>query len=86
MIRFSYFLLTVFCVASLLLAFEGTAHAYADPGSGLLAIQIIGSTLAGVGFYFRQKFGRFFMRRPIAAEQTGIESDMGGDAIESKHE
>lgn len=55
--------LTVFCVASLLLAFEGTAHAYADPGSGLLALQIIGSTLAGIGFYFRQKFGRFFTRR-----------------------
>jgi len=63
MAHFSRALLTVFCLCSLLLAFEGTAHAYADPGSGLLALQIIGSTLAGVGFYFRQKVGRLFMRR-----------------------
>lgn len=65
-------LLTVFCVASVLLALEGTAHAYADPGSGLLALQIIGSTLAGIGFYFRQKFGRFFARR-----NAGIDSSPG---------
>jgi hypothetical protein len=63
MVRLSRFLLTVFCLCSLLLAFQGTAQAYADPGSGLLALQIIGSTLAGIGFYFRQKIGKFFMRR-----------------------
>jgi len=73
MIRFSHFLLTLFCLASLMLAFEGTAHAYADPGSGLLALQIIGSTLAGVGFYFRQKFGRFFMRRTASADQDVVD-------------
>lgn len=63
-------LLTIFCLASLMLALEGTAHAYADPGSGLLALQIIGSTLAGVGFYFRQKFGRLFARRRGAASSS----------------
>lgn len=74
MIRLSHFLLTVFCLVSLLLAFQGTAHAYADPGSGLLALQIIGSTLAGVGFYFRQKVGKFFMRRRHPVETAAIES------------
>ena len=29
---------------------------------GLLALQIIGSTLAGIGFYFRQKVGKLFVR------------------------
>lgn len=72
MIRLSRFFLTVFCVASLLLAFQGTAHAYADPGSGLLALQVIGSTLAGIGFYFRQKIGKFFIRRRIAAGGPAI--------------
>ena len=56
------------------MAFEGTAHAYADPGSGLMALQILGSTLAGVGFYFRQKLGRFFVRRnaPVVAENEAL--------------
>ena len=72
-IRFSHFLLTVFCLASLLLAFQGTAHAYADPGSGLLALQIIGSTLAGIGFYFRQKVGKLFMRWSHSVGSTAAE-------------
>ena len=39
MIRISHFILTVFCLCSLLLAFQGSAQAYADPGSGLLAFR-----------------------------------------------
>lgn len=73
MIRLSHFLLTVFCLVSLLLAFQGTAYAYADPGSGLLALQIIGSTLAGIGFYFRQKVGKLFMRRRHAVATAAVE-------------
>lgn len=72
MMRFSHFLLTVFCLGCLLLAFQGTAQAYADPGSGLLALQIIGSTLAGIGFYFRQKIGKFFIHRRVAAGGPAI--------------
>jgi hypothetical protein len=39
------------------------AYAYVDPGSGLLFIQVIGSTFAGITFLLRKKirelFGRF---------------------------
>lgn len=76
MIRISHFILTVFCLCSLLLAFQGSAQAYADPGSGLLALQIIGSTLAGIGFYFRQKVGKFFMRRRYPSEAAVVEADI----------
>lgn len=82
MIRLSHFLLTVFCLASLLLAFQGTAHAYADPGSGLLALQIIGSTLAGIGFYFRQKVGKFFIRRRVASGGPAIKPGSPEDSAE----
>jgi hypothetical protein len=85
-IRFSHFLLTVFCLASLLLAFQGTAHAYADPGSGLLTLQIIGSTLAGIGFYFRQKVGKLFMRWSHPVESTAVEPRSSDDRTESKSE
>lgn len=80
------FFLTVFCVAGLLLAFQGTAHAYADPGSGLLALQIIGSTLAGIGFYFRQKIGKIFIRRRIAAGGPAIKPGSPEDPPESQPE
>lgn len=88
MIRFSHFLITVFCLFSLLMAFEGTAHAYADPGSGLLALQIIGSTLAGVGFYCRQKVGRFFMRRqaPVSHPDSNLATPIDIDPVASTPE
>ena len=79
MVRVSRLLVTVFCLCSLLLAFQGTAQAYADPGSGLLALQIIGSTLAGIGFYFRQKVGKFFIRRRNPAEVAAVEADSQDD-------
>lgn len=86
MIRLSRFFITAFCLASLLLAFQGTAQAYADPGSGLLALQIIGSTLAGIGFYFRQKVGKFFIRRRVAAGGPAIKLGSSDDPSESKQE
>ena len=36
------------------------AHAYVDPGSGLLALQIIGSTLAGATFLVRKRIRDLF--------------------------
>lgn len=86
MLRFSYFALTLFCFGCVLLAFQGTAHAYADPGSGLLALQIIGSTLAGVGFYFRQKIGKLFIRRRVAAGGPAIKPGSPEDPPESTKE
>jgi hypothetical protein len=45
----------------------------------LLALQIIGSTLAGIGFYFRQKVGKFFIRRRNPAEVAAVEADSQDD-------
>lgn len=86
MIRLSRYFLTAFCLASLLLAFQGTAQAYADPGSGLLALQIIGSTLAGIGFYFRQKIGKLLIRRRVAAGGPAIKPGSPDDPSEMKPE
>lgn len=33
-----------------------TAHAYADPGSGQLLLQVLGSFFVGLIFYFRRIF------------------------------
>jgi len=55
---------TVYCVAgvvqiaALLCAFEKPAYAYADPGSGYLLFQIVGSMLAGAVFFVRHRLRR----------------------------
>jgi hypothetical protein len=44
------------------LVFEQPAYAYADPGTGLLAIQAAGSALVAVGWYLRRKIHALFHR------------------------
>lgn len=52
--------LTVFCCLCLMLATERRAMAYIDPGSGLLALQSLGSMLAAAGFFLRRRIMRLF--------------------------
>lgn len=42
------------------LVFERPAYAYADPGTGLLAVQAVGSALVATGWYLRRKIYSFF--------------------------
>ncbi len=55
-----------FCLAAWLLVtvntFARPAFGYIDPGSGLLVFQIIGSTIAGMGFLLRRSLRQFFSR------------------------
>jgi O-antigen/teichoic acid export membrane protein len=44
------------------LLFERPAYAYADPGTGLLAIQAVGSALVASGWYLRRKIYALFHR------------------------
>jgi len=57
-------LLHVFPVVLILvgaaLVFERPAFAYADPGTGLLAVQAAGSALVATGWYLRRKIYSLF--------------------------
>jgi hypothetical protein len=53
---FSLFL--IFLGATLI--FERAAYAYADPGTGLLAVQAAGSALVATGWYLRRKIFALF--------------------------
>jgi hypothetical protein len=44
-------------------AFQKPAYAYADPGSGLLFLQVAGSMVAGALFIVRSKLSKLFHRR-----------------------
>ncbi len=52
----------VLIFAGALLVFERPAYAYADPGTGLLAIQAVGSALVAGGWYLRRKIYALFHR------------------------
>lgn len=47
-------------VLGAVILFERPAYAYADPGTGLLAIQAAGSALVASGWYLRRKIYALF--------------------------
>jgi hypothetical protein len=79
--------LTIFCCACLMLATERRAMAYVDPGSGLLALQSIGSMLAAAGFFMRRRImGLFNKKKPLAsAEPRLTESRLTGRKEDSRN-
>lgn len=60
------------------LVFERPAYAYADPGTGLLAVQAAGSALVATGWYLRRKLYALFHSgdtRPNEPEQQSAAAD-----------
>jgi len=66
-------------MALLLSALARPAYAYVDPGSGLLAIQVGGSMLAGALFVLRSKV-RKLLRLAPPQPKPEAESDLHQDA------
>lgn len=54
--------LVAFCLAVWLGGSAKPVYAYADPGTGLMAIQILGSTLAGFLFLTRKRIFDLLVR------------------------
>lgn len=54
--------LVAFCLVLWLGTSAKPLYAYADPGSGLMAIQILGATSAGVLFFIRKRIFNLFAR------------------------
>lgn len=52
------------------LLFERPAYAYADPGTGLLAIQAVGSALVASGWYLRKKIYSLLHRGAEAGQHA----------------
>jgi len=52
----------VMILVGAVLLFERPAYAYADPGTGLLAVQAAGSALIATGWYLRRKIVALFHR------------------------
>lgn len=64
------------CLGILLLA-ERPAYAYTDPGTGLLAIQAMGSAMVAAGWYLRRKIYALFHRDSAAQAKPESDGDEG---------
>lgn len=67
-------LLTLLAIAqfvTLAIAFQKPAYAYADPGSGLLFLQVAGSMAAGALFIVRSKLRKLFRMGKEIDEPVG---------------
>ena len=64
-LRCCFLLLGALQIAALLVAFERPAHAYIDPGSGFVFLQVVGSMFAGAVYYLRHRIKRMLtFRKP----------------------
>jgi hypothetical protein len=62
------------------LLFERPAYGYADPGTGLLAIQAVGSALVAGGWYLRRKiYTLFHPAKAATPEQETLPMSEDGD-------
>jgi hypothetical protein len=68
--RFLPFLLSVVTCICLLAATERRALAYVDPGSGLLALQSLGSIAAAAAYFMRRRILALFGKGPQPASKT----------------
>jgi hypothetical protein len=64
----------VLMVIGAVLLFERPAYAYADPGTGLLAIQAFGSALVAAGWYLRRKIYALVHRSAPGGRNTEVYS------------
>lgn len=69
------FPLVLMLVGALILS-ERPAYAYADPGTGLLALQAAGSALVAAGWYLRRKIYSLFHRAEPVAESRNDAADL----------
>jgi hypothetical protein len=70
---FQFFSVVLILVGAALL-FERSAYAYADPGTGLLAVQAAGSALVATGWYLRRKIYSLFHSDNAAAPKADKQS------------
>lgn len=83
---FTRFLLAVLGflqIMALVIAGEKQAHAYVDPGSGLLALQVAGSTVAGVVFLVRYRVRKALGLLTKKIDPSGAESAIHPTEIRS---
>lgn len=73
-LKLKYFAVTSLFLFALSLSLERQAHAYADPGSTLLAFQSLSAVVTGALFYWRRRLKSFFVRSASARTDGATKS------------
>ena len=68
--KLKYFAITLMLLIAFSFTFERQAHAYVDPGSGLLIFQGISAVFSGALFYFRRRLKNLFVKNPKSVPQS----------------
>ena len=68
--KLRYFAITLTLLIALSFTFERQAHAYVDPGSGLLIFQGISAVFSGALFYFRRTLKKLFVKSSKGIPQS----------------
>ena len=68
----SVFSFDILLVLVVLCALAKPAYGYVDPGSGLLAFQVISTTFAGVGFLIRKRIRSLFSAIFLGSRPKGV--------------
>jgi hypothetical protein len=65
-----HFAITLMLFVALSFTFERQAHAYVDPGSGLLIFQGLSAVFSGALFYFRRRLRNLFVKSSKSIPQS----------------
>ena len=68
--KLKYSAITLMLLIAISFAFERQAHAYVDPGSGLLIFQGISAIVSGALIYFRRRIKSLFTKAEPKAPST----------------
>ena len=68
--KLRYCAITLMLLIALSFTFERQAHAYVDPGSGLLIFQGISAVVSGALIYFRRRIKNLFTKATPTAPST----------------
>jgi hypothetical protein len=71
--KLKYFAITLLLLITLSLVFERQAHAYVDPGSGLLIFQGISAIVSGALIYFRRRIKSLFTKSGPTTAPSAIQ-------------
>ena len=81
MARFASFSLSVLIALCLLMAFQRTAFAYVDPGSGFVALQTFASVAAAGGYFLRRRIRSLFAGQSAEEQGTAVN---GAETVRTK--
>jgi hypothetical protein len=81
--KLKYCAVTLMLLVALSFAFERQAHAYVDPGSGLLIFQGISAVVSGALIYFRRRIKNLFTKTP-PTESSAIQPPTVSSAIDQR--